>query len=552
MLEPTLTKTTMRNKLLLGLAVAATASAAFADWKDFTIDKTNIIVGFESGDFDYNIYYSGTEGSRARLGIASADASKGYYVRSLKFNLGDGSTTTSPYQWNLLGCFTLGIPDASGEYTVIDNQTGKPIQYQMGELTIQTADESSTATAKVEMGTSFLEIKGGGASDQTPTLNINTSTALNSTHAKQGLALGNSSILNVNGNSTFTVNNKIVANGDTAHRSAVNVAADATLNVAGATLANTDVVIAGQLKTTDTITLDNVNMTLDGSFTSTQKKSTILQNGTTVSGNGVFNMNTSTTIDNSSSVDIRAITTGAGFWVTVNGSLTVREDTTFNNLVVNGTLQQLGGTTTVFNRVSTFGAGSSFKTVANTVRIQAGTTDASYTTFTIDAGNKSFIVGTENAKINIQRGTVVLEKAQAIRDANGGLVSISTLNGTTKAELILSASNDFATITALKNNLDVFVSEGAVLKAAFAASDGGLIVLHDFIDNSVFVNNWESIEDFYSIFEIYQTIDGTEVKVDKIYCNNGWLSTTAIPEPAEWAAIFGAIALAAALYRRRK
>ena len=543
----------MRNKLLLGLAIAAaSASTGFADWKDFTIDKTNTIVNFESGDYDYNIYYSGTENSRARLGIANANPEKGYVVRSLKFNLGDGSTTTSPYQWNLLGCFTLGIPDASGEYTVIDNQTGKPISYQMGELTIQTADESSTATAKVEMGTSYLELRGGGASDQTPTLNINTSTALNSTHEKQGLALGNSSILNVNGNSTFTANNKIVANSDTTHRSAVNVAADATLNVAGATLANTDVVIAGQLKTTDTITLDNVDMTLDGMFTGTQKKSTILQNGTTVSGNGVFNMNTSTTIDDTSSVDIRAITTGAGFWVTVNGSLTVHADTTFNNLIVNGTLQQLDGTTTVFNRVSTFGAGSSFKTVANTVRIQAGTTDASYTTFLIDANNKSFVVGTENAKINIQRGTVVLEKAQAIRDANGGLVSISTLNGTTKAELILSASNDFATITALKNNLDVFVSEGAVLKAAFAASDGGLIVLHDFVDNSVFVNNWESIEDFSSIFEIYQTIDGMEVKVDKIYCNNGWLSTTAIPEPAEWAAIFGAVALAATLYRRRK
>ena len=32
---------------------------------------------------------------------------------------------------------------------------------------------------------------------------------------------------------------------------------------------------------------------------------------------------------------------------------------------------------------------------------------------------------------------------------------------------------------------------------------------------------------------------------------NGWL-TAAIPEPAEWAAIFGGIALAIAVYRRRR
>ena len=103
----------MKNKLLLSLAVVASAaSAAFADSKDFTIDKANTIVPFESGDYDYNIYYSGTENTRARLGVANKLPERGYTVRSLKFNAGDGSTTTTPSQWNLLGCFTFNIPDA--------------------------------------------------------------------------------------------------------------------------------------------------------------------------------------------------------------------------------------------------------------------------------------------------------------------------------------------------------------------------------------------------------------------------------------------------------
>ena len=543
----------MKNKLLLALAVAASAtSATFADRKDFTIDQSNVIVPFESGDYDYNIYYSGTENTRARLGVANALPERGYTVRSLKFNAGDGSATTTPSQWNLLGCFTLNIPDASGEYTVLDNQSGKAIHYQMGALTIKNADAASTATAKIEMGSAHIYLQGGGAKDQTPTLNIDTSTVLNSTHGTQGLLLSFSSILNVNGSSVFTINNKLAATGDDTRRNAINVAKDATLSVAGANLKNSDMNIEGKLNTTESITLDNVNMQLDGLISTTTKKTISIKNGTTVTGNGFFNMNTATTIDDTSSVDVRAISTGAGFWVTVNGSLTVHANTTFNNLTVNGTLQQLDGTATAFNRSATFGAGSSFKTVANNVTINAGTTSAAYTTLTIDADNKSFVVGTENAKIDIKRGTIIIEKEQAIRDANGGLVSISTLNGTSNAEFMVNASNDFATISAIKNHLNIYIAEGAVLKASFAASDGGKIILYDFVDNSVFVNNWESIDDLSTIFEAYKTIDGTEVKIDKLYCNNGWLSSTAIPEPAEWAAIFGAVALAAAIYRRRK
>lgn len=452
----------------------------------------------------------------------------------------------------MLGCFTLNIPDASGEYTVLDNQSGKAIHYQMGALTIKNADAASTATAKIEMGSAHIYLQGGGAKDQTPTLNIDTSTVLNSTHGTQGLLLSFSSILNVNGSSVFTINNKLAATGDDTRRNAINVEKDATLSVAGANLKNSDMNIAGKLNTSESITLDNVNMQLDGLISTTTKKTISIKNGTTVTGNGFFNMNTATTIDDTSSVDVRAISTGAGFWVTVNGSLTVHADTTFNNLTVNGTLQQLDGTATTFNRSATFGAGSSFKTVANNVTINAGTTSAAYTTLTIDADNKSFVVGTGNAKIDIKRGTIIIGKEQAIRDANGGLVSISTLNDTSNAILLINASNDFATISANKTQLDIFIAEGAVLKASFAASDGGAIVLTDFVDNSVFVNNWESIDDLSTIFEAYKTIDGTEVKIDKLYCNNGWLSSTAIPEPAEWAAIFGAVALAAAIYRRRK
>ena len=543
----------MRNRLLFGLAIAAAAaSSVFADSKDFTINKTDTIVNFESGDYDYNIFYGGTADTRARLGVANAEPARGYTVRSLTLKAGDGTTSKTPSEWNLLGCFTLNIPSDSGEYTVLKNETAKNIHYQMGELTIGNADSASTATALVDLGGGFLRLQGGGANDQNPTLNINTSTRVISTNTTAAINLNNASILNVNGTSTLDVGGAFTSSGNAEKRSKINVAQDAKLKVASASLINSDIVMAGTFTSDGAVVLDRVSMILDGSFSAAKKKTITLKSGTVVSGEGLFDMSTVTNINEGASVDIRAISTGAGFLVSVAGSLKTRENTTYNNLTVSGTLEQTAGDQTVFNRVATFAAGSSFKTASNYVRIQSGTVDAAYTTLSLDAANKSFVVGSENAKIDIQRGTILLNKAQAIRDANGGLVSISTRNDTTKAELRLNASNDFATITALKNNLDIFVGEGSVLKADFAASDDAVIRLHDFVDNSVFVKNYESIADLASIFEIYKTIDGVEVKVDKIYCNNGWLSTTAVPEPAEWAAIFGAIALAAAIYRRRK
>ena len=627
----------MRNRLLLGLAVAAAAaSSVFADSKDFTISTGESITNFESGNYDYNIIYTGESNARARLGVPSQNPADGYTVNSITLKAGDGTSTTTPTGWNLLGYFTFDIPAESGEYTVLANETDKTIHYQLGNLTVRNANSASTATAKMELGSSMLKLS-GGSNQQTPKLIVETSTTLNSTNARalwlsswSTLSVGNNSTLLVNGNlysaqeqenagitvnvaagstlkatgstilkhatitldgtletdgalafenSTLTANNSIKANSTASFLNTNATIADSFTTGGATTVKASELNISGQLTSGGATTVTNSTLNISGTFTSDGtitfdgatvdllndtakisatatkggKSQIIIKNGSSITGDGTLVMNMGgNTIDETSSVDVLKIQTGAGQTVTVLGSLRTRSNTTYNNLSVSGTLEQLVGDETVFNRAASFEAGSTFKTASNYVRIQAGTVDAAYTTLSIDAANKSFVVGSENAKIDIQRGTILLNKAQAIRDSNGGLVSISTRNDTTKAELRLNASNDFATITALKNNLDIFIAEGSILKADFAASDGGLIILHDFVDNSVFVKNYESIADIASVFEVYKTIDGAEVKIDTIYCNNGWLSTTAVPEPAEWAAIFGAIALAAAIYRRRK
>jgi hypothetical protein len=120
--------------------------------------------------------------------------------------------------------------------------------------------------------------------------------------------------------------------------------------------------------------------------------------------------------------------------------------------------------------------------------------------------------------------------------------------------LAMSASQTFDTITANTTNLEVEITGDAVLTASFASVNGGKIFINGFAEDRVFVANADQITDVNSIFFAYATAGDASTQISQLYINNGWLSTIAptVPEPAEWAMIFGSIALGLAIYRRRK
>lgn len=100
----------------------------------------------------------------------------------------------------------------------------------------------------------------------------------------------------------------------------------------------------------------------------------------------------------------------------------------------------------------------------------------------------------------------------------------------------------------------IFDSEGTTINI----SNGTSLKITGFADNKVNIgtaaasynNLVNALKD--GRLEIYDTSD-KQVLADVIGIDsNGWLTMTAVPEPAEWAAIFGAIALGLAVYRRRK
>ena len=144
--------------------------------------------------------------------------------------------------------------------------------------------------------------------------------------------------------------------------------------------------------------------------------------------------------------------------------------------------------------------------------------------------------------------------ANAVNDGNSGLVNLSVLSNTKRSLLAMSANQTFGTITADTKTLELEISGGAVLAADFASANGGLVFVNGFAEDTVYIGNACEIADVNSIFYAYATKDDESSLIDTLYISDsGFLSAIApVPEPSTFAAVLGALALAAAVCRRRK
>ena len=122
--------------------------------------------------------------------------------------------------------------------------------------------------------------------------------------------------------------------------------------------------------------------------------------------------------------------------------------------------------------------------------------------------------------------------------------------GSAESTLVIGADISMGALNQMQNNtLNVILEDAGILRLSSVVnllSNG--IKIFDFAENKVYIENSVTAE-MLSYIKLYgglteDTYLGTAGWVD------GWL--TVVPEPAEWAAIFGAFALAFAVYRRRK
>ncbi len=178
-------------------------------------------------------------------------------------------------------------------------------------------------------------------------------------------------------------------------------------------------------------------------------------------------------------------------------------------------------------------------------------------TFTAAAGSTTTITGNAVPKVIIADGsTLVLE--ESIVGSNGYYIDIANITGST-AKIKINGDVTIGRINQgnIGNGLiHIVLSDTGILR--FNHLENNVISLYKGIDiynfreGSIFLGTdlSESILEDISKIKLFEGDVGSEDFVVAQITADGWL--TAVPEPAEWAAIFGGIALALAIYRRRK
>ena len=529
----------MKNKTLLTLTLMSISGALFAT--DFVVSKQETYAGFPNTTEDVNVYYTDTDKTKARLGSSDLNiqyAGKSMILKPAGLTVpGTETISTTPSVWNLLGTYTFDIATTDSTYNAIKNESASYISYQMGKMTIKNSLGSKT-TAIIDAGSTKFWLTGGANADQTPTLNIQTNTKFTTkSEADDAFKLGDASRLNVTNNSTFTIASKITTAGTLDLGTDKDYLVPQIYVEAGSTLI--------------TNTPKNEKTEKYGSVYFKGQTNINIQGTWKINGGSVYLNDTSTAY-------VKTLVHGTGHTLNISSSMEVGSSTTFAQLIVykGGTLKQSAGDMTTFIREVKINEGATFST-SGYLEISGGkTTDPSarWAKITVEKGAEFYVDGTTQwgTSIVLRDGELVLKQENAITSSTGELLTLVNATSSTGAIIRVEANQAFKSITANSKNIDIYLSTTAeaILTSDFSAKDGARIVIHDFAEDRIFVTN--KIKNPNNVFEAYQTINGEEVKIQNLYINNGWLSAVAVPEPAEWAMILGALALGFAIYRKRK
>ncbi len=154
-----------------------------------------------------------------------------------------------------------------------------------------------------------------------------------------------------------------------------------------------------------------------------------------------------------------------------------------------------------------------------------------------------------DGRIILDNGSITINK-DAFRKTDGSLIRFAT-TGTADNHLYVNVATTFNRIyVGGQLNIHLSTDTSAKLVTEFETVTGeNKYIIHDFVDGMIQVTNFNNVADVNTLVTAY---DSTDKEITLAFDNSGWLVTAAVPEPAEWAAIFGALALGLAMYRRRK
>ena len=143
--------------------------------------------------------------------------------------------------------------------------------------------------------------------------------------------------------------------------------------------------------------------------------------------------------------------------------------------------------------------------------------------------------------------TLILNKVNAITQNTTGTVAFHSA-GSNANTLEMSADQKFSEMS-VDETLSIFLVDGAKLEIEnqLSITEGESLRIYNLAEESVKVGSiTQDALDNIEIYDANKNLLGTATLID------GYLALASVPEPAEWAMIFGGIALGWAMYRRRK
>ncbi|MBO5255201.1 MAG: hypothetical protein J6B07_05190 [Opitutales bacterium] len=176
-----------------------------------------------------------------------------------------------------------------------------------------------------------------------------------------------------------------------------------------------------------------------------------------------------------------------------------------------------------------------------------------------DSDEGSIIIGDYNLIMRSSTLQLNSSNALAISDTQGQENITLEVGKDCSARLELGADNSFEGLmlnSATTNTLSVLLGGNSLSFSTVSTGIIGKMYIEDFSENLVKIDSIDEKflgEDGSVSFILAGSKENADL-AQSVYWdkNSGYLSLVAVPEPAEWAMIFGAIALAFVAYRRRK
>ena len=254
------------------------------------------------------------------------------------------------------------------------------------------------------------------------------------------------------------------------------------------------------------------------------------------------------------------ITFVAGNQITLNG--TVNSASALSFMLINastGTLNQTAGGVT-FQRGATFNSGADIN-IYEKITLRGGdATEARMAKLTVNDGAAITISHANNYRIIFQSNNdLVLNTVNAIKNQNDGGVILVTYSGSVNNRIHINADQIFERVYVNNSDLSLYLNNGAVAvfnptdsNSSFGTSGTAFLKVFNFEEDSLYFAYSESVAAAVGEHVKLYSGDTEESFIGMgILGTDGWL-TASIPEPSTYAAIFGAIALGLAAYRRRK